>query len=201
MDVADVDGCSVGLSFKSNSSDRIRILKSTFWISCFARRRCFWFKVFNAVAISSPKISHSPLLLSVDANLLITWSALNSSSSISDLSRFLTFNFVFSIFPPNFRFRNGVSRFYAISSALFFREFSYLFASYWSSSLYPLLLSPSLFSSSLFCSPSYWSSSTFHVQLVTTFALLWQNHSNYIFYKLQSSLSKQVKVYIPTATQ
>ena len=34
---------------------------------------------------------------SADANLLTTWSALNSSFSISDFSRFLTFNFVFSI--------------------------------------------------------------------------------------------------------
>ena len=100
-------------------SDCIWILKSTFWISCFARRRCFWFKVFNSVTVSSPKISHSPLISSADANLLITWSALNSSSSISDFSSFLTFNFVFSIFPVNFRFRNGVSRFSKISSVLF----------------------------------------------------------------------------------
>ena len=34
---------------------------------------------------------------SADANLLTTWSALNSSFSVSDFSRFLTFNFVFSI--------------------------------------------------------------------------------------------------------
>ena len=112
---------SVVLSFELNSSGCIRILKSTFLISCFARTRCFWFKIFNSVAISSPKISHLPLFSSADASLLITWSALNYYSSILDFSRFLTFNFVFSIFPVNFRFRNGVSRFSAISFVLFFQ--------------------------------------------------------------------------------
>ena len=67
----------VGLFFELNSSDCIRILKSTFWISCFARMRCFWFKFFNSVTISSP-------VSSTDANLLMTWSALNSSASILD---------------------------------------------------------------------------------------------------------------------
>ena len=42
---------------------------------------------------------------------------------------------------------------------------------------------------------------TFYVWIIITFALLWQNQSNYNFQKLHFSLSKQVKIHVPTATQ
>ena len=73
--------------------------------------------------------------------------------------KFFFLSFGFFILLANFRFRNGVPFFSAISSVLFFWEFSNSFASYWFSSLYPSLLSSSLFSSSLFCSSSHLSSS------------------------------------------